>query len=271
MSFLYVPVVTSLAGGGLTSDNWSASGIQMVACSLQSLLTRPGENVLKDFASLKSYLGWSKDLLIDARLPKANTREIYEWHSPYDGKKIQISTEELSFIIDRIDCDKIILPQNDSSLNQANMHSPLRVLQSNHALCNEANLLLTRENIVLNKDVRDPEETVWISHASEGNTSLVQTHLFYLLTDFPAAQALLGQMYSEGVFIDLLDAKMAQQFEVIDEHCGCPTCKTGLTRAYLHYLFQSTPLLCQRFLIQHNVYMFRSLIEMVSAKASLPS
>ena len=75
-------------------------------------------------------------------------------------------------------------------------------------------------------------------------------------SDEPAGAAMVGQVYTRQGKIVLLDAQMAQQHQVIEEECACPTCEQRFTRAYLHHLLMQTPLLCQRFLIQHNAHYY---------------
>ncbi len=60
-------------------------------------------------------------------------------------------------------------------------------------------------------------------------------------------------MYSISGPIDLRLSSERMNFNVLDPNCSCPTCTQKLTRAYLHHLLQHTPLLCQRFLILHNI------------------
>ena len=92
------------------------------------------------------------------------------------------------------------------------------------------------------------------------DTILIWEHLAsgYLLTNQPAQDGFEGLVYSieqgQQCNISLLDSSMSHDFKLINPNCSCPTCSQGLTRAYLHYLFQSTPLLCQRYLIMHNVW-----------------
>jgi queuine tRNA-ribosyltransferase len=72
----------------------------------------------------------------------------------------------------------------------------------------------------------------------------------------PANDGYHGRVYcSQGVF-SIQQKALEMQFAAIDEHCDCPTCRQHFTRAYLHHLFDHTPLLCQRYLIQHNVHWF---------------
>lgn len=70
----------------------------------------------------------------------------------------------------------------------------------------------------------------------------------------PAEDALKGIMYTQNEHISLLDDSERTVFEVLDKDCQCPTCQQGFTRAYLYHLYTQTPLLCQRLLIQHNVF-----------------
>lgn len=73
------------------------------------------------------------------------------------------------------------------------------------------------------------------------------------LTNAPAADAVKGLVYVGKSIIDLHDIAEERPFNVIDDVCPCPTCQANLTTKYLDYLLTSTPLLAQRYLIQHNI------------------
>jgi len=73
-------------------------------------------------------------------------------------------------------------------------------------------------------------------------------------SDAPAKAGMQGQVCAEEGLINILDASMAMDFNPISNHCACKTCQQPFSRAYLHHLLQNTPLLAQRFLIQHNVF-----------------
>ena len=73
-------------------------------------------------------------------------------------------------------------------------------------------------------------------------------------SDEPAKAAMQGIVYTKEGDIDLTDPKFQMQFTNIDDSCSCPTCNQKLSKAYLHHLLIHTPLLCQRFLIQHNAF-----------------
>jgi queuine/archaeosine tRNA-ribosyltransferase len=82
-----------------------------------------------------------------------------------------------------------------------------------------------------------------------------------LISDAPADNALHGWIYSATGMSAVMDKMNALRFTSLDEGCLCPTCKAGFTWAYLHHLYQHTPGLCQRLLIQHNVhYVVQNLI-----------
>lgn len=62
-----------------------------------------------------------------------------------------------------------------------------------------------------------------------------------------------GFFYNDRQRISIQSAEMALDFNPLQQDCPCPACHEGLTRAYLSHLYQHVPLLCQRFLIQHNL------------------
>ncbi|MBA4696534.1 MAG: hypothetical protein H2069_03965 [Legionella sp.] len=253
MSLSYVPYITSICGGCLTAENWANVGIETVACSLQALLTRPGYEFLKELLSLKKYFGWSGKLIVDGRLPHKLTPAIYTWTSPYDGKKIQFSADKCLALINCLEFDFLILPENIQTTSSEVINTDKQIL-SNLADCRALkNVLPFLTADCINESFWNPVES-----------SLSSEKAGYWITDFPAEQALLGCVYSADGLIDLSAAEMAEQFSPIAPDCTCPTCMLGATRAYLHYLLQSTPLLCHRLLIQHNAYNFQKRIATIS-------
>lgn len=69
-----------------------------------------------------------------------------------------------------------------------------------------------------------------------------------------------GIIYTKDHSLNLTAESHATEHVVLDAQCQCPTCKEGFTRAYLHHLHEHVPLLCQRFLLQHNIYYLRCFI-----------
>ena len=62
-----------------------------------------------------------------------------------------------------------------------------------------------------------------------------------------------GFLYDNHQRISIQSAEMVMDDKPLKQDCSCPACMEGLTRAYFAHLYQNVPLLCQRFLIQHNL------------------
>jgi Queuine tRNA-ribosyltransferase len=74
------------------------------------------------------------------------------------------------------------------------------------------------------------------------------------VSDQPAIDAIDGRFYFETTSANILDSEFEKDLGLLDKNCQCETCAQGFTRAYLHHLFEHTPLLAQRFLLSHNVF-----------------
>ena len=78
-------------------------------------------------------------------------------------------------------------------------------------------------------------------------------------SDKPAADGRQGIVYhQEAGCLEMFAKDWSTDHQPIDKNCACNTCRQGLTRAYLHHLLPQVPLLCQRFLIQHNIHVCSS-------------
>ena len=63
---------------------------------------------------------------------------------------------------------------------------------------------------------------------------------------------------------DILKAEYKEQFESIEETCGCYTCM-NYTKAYLHHLFKANELLGYRLATIHNLYFIVHLVDAMRA------
>jgi hypothetical protein len=61
-----------------------------------------------------------------------------------------------------------------------------------------------------------------------------------------------GCFYAQGQVFQVMDAAYIKDFSILSQDCDCESCQSGFTRAYLHHLYQHTPLLAQRYLLIHN-------------------
>ncbi|KAI9262216.1 tRNA-guanine(15) transglycosylase-like protein [Phascolomyces articulosus] len=54
--------------------------------------------------------------------------------------------------------------------------------------------------------------------------------------------------------LNLWDTQLAQNFDTLDSSCGCYTCTTPHTKAYIHHLLNAHEMLGPLLLMMHNVY-----------------
>ncbi len=265
----YVPVLTSEAGLCLTSAEWQEIGISTASYYLDSLLLKPGIDLLKRIDGISQYVGWSGIIILNASRFVANKEGIFTLVSPYDGSKIKFGYLDLFTIINKLKPAAVILPKKamfdfpelwtvlDDSITPYIAAEDLLKQggQKPHGVYfnpeNEATVDVMMEQL--------PE---W-SHLPRyviGALSLKQINacrqlgVDYIESDYPAVSGLAGQVYCGPDVFDLTDVQVSMQFDLIDSHCHCPVCKQQFTQAYLHHLYHHTPLLCQRFLIQHNAF-----------------
>lgn len=201
----FVPILTTQAGLCLTHDNWEEIGIDTVSYHLHSLLIKPGFDTLSKLTDLAHYVGWKKNIVLNASLLKQNKAQAYVVKSDYDGSRAQYSHEQIVNLIVTLKPTMVLLPEG-----------------------------VARDSI---------------HHAG----------IDYLESNQPAFDGYNGIVYERTSVFSIQDEAQRLQFDVIDSSCICPTCRQGLTRAYLHHLYQHTTLLCQRLLIQHNVCLFKQL------------
>ncbi|KTC99400.1 hypothetical protein [Legionella erythra] len=225
-----VPVLTSHAGSCLTLNNWQQAGITLGALYLDALLMKPGLDFLKSQGNLKSYYPWSGELVLNASTLHENKAGLYRVRSQYDGEIIEMDAPAIIALMLALKPDYIVLSQ--SLKNQCQFLQPewqgIRLLSVEEGSYHYQNRLAD-------------------FLADKSKAGLIEA-------DFPAEDAMQGRIYDQGQAINLLDNQYSQDFTALSTGCTCPVCPQGYTRAYFHHLLQHTPLLAQRFLIQHNVH-----------------
>lgn len=268
-----IPVLTSPAGACLTAANWQEAGVVAAAYHLASLLLKPGYDLLASLTQLQSYSGWSQVTVLNASMPGVNHDGQYVLRSPHDGSIVRHSINEILALISRLQPQFVILPQGVLQQNTAAWLSLPASVFPFFPVTDLASLAGTRPyGVYFAHEPSTPlaallEELVRYRHLPRyvsGDLSLAQMKQLidagvdFVESDRPAAEACRGNVYSKDGIISLCDVAQAQQFKPIDANCDCPTCQQQFTCAYLHHLFTQTPLLCQRFLIQHNVHFVQS-------------
>lgn len=264
----FAPIASSEAGACLTAANYQEVGISALVYRLDSLLVKPGVATLRQLDSLKTYLGWSGQLILDAQQLRSNKEGHFTVISAFDGAKQVFKAEELLALIGQLPVDALILPRhffkNNPGVFNAWQNPALVFLDEDDLpLYNGPRkgvyaAMQELDNLALWSERHAQLPRYLITEATLPDTAQVKSlGIDYLASDKPAALAFEGKVYSKAGLLELTSQQFEKQFEVIENDCGCPTCKQQLTKAYLHHLLANTPLLCQRFLIQHNLWYYQ--------------
>lgn len=261
-----IPSVTSDAGLCLTLANWQEVKVHAASYSLEQLLYKPGKDCLTKIVDIKNYLAFPGVLVFNALSLTANKEGFYRLKSPYDGATITLTLLDILELIQQLKPNAVLLPKNikyDPSLFGADWnHSIVPFFHVDavdmHNRDSSYGIYFHVESTTL--DWNQLEQWSFLPRYVVGSfkpqfiQELRHHGIDFIETDKPAQDALRGIVYSCSGTIDLADQNTRMTFEVIDAECLCPTCTQKLTQAYLHHLLMHTPLLCQRFLIQHNLF-----------------
>ncbi|PJD93418.1 MAG: hypothetical protein CK424_02520 [Legionella sp.] len=260
----FVPQITTPAGACLTVLNWEELGMDTAVCSMSSLLMKPGLAHLQTLTHLAHYLGWNKDLVLDASMLVLKNHTHFMIQSVYDGMRISVSLEEFWGLVQSLQPNIVLLPKNLLEKDIPQLPSSILPFFSFDATPKTYDKPFGLYGSV--NSARDHHASIPIYlQDDEGHCSVLEADFsvrHYYASDKPAADAYHGLVYEEHGTITISEKQFATQFELLDSKCTCSTCKQGFTRAYLHHLFHSTPLLCQRFLIIHNMTWFQKALSL---------
>lgn len=263
----FIPILTTEAGRCLTLANWQDVGTKIVAYDLAALLMKPGFELLNSLPDLATYTGWQDGVVLNASVPEIDREGGYTLRSEYDGSRRRYSLIDILILIAQLKPQLAIMPQG------IHQHDKLawKILPDTVLpFFQPGELPESTERpygVYFNYDARTSLTTlIQRIHTYEGipcyvtgelsisvMQELARLGVHYLASDIPARDAYQGRVYGANGIVSLTEGAQRLNFDVIDEQCHCPVCKQALTRAYLHHLYEHTPLLCQRFLIQHNV------------------
>lgn len=258
----FIPVLSSEAGACLTLANWQEIGVEGVAYYLDELLMKPGFALLNTIDDLRSYCGWPGSIIVNATRLKANSNGLYSVRSCFDGSTISITEDELFTLLLKLQPETVILPQrvtatyrNELSAKIPNIFSPVNETTGCYLVYDKQ---IPWSDFIqqLRNRVKKPSYLAGEFDCLQLD-ELINEGIELIESDKPASDAFAGQVYTAQGTIALLDSGMTKQHQVIDAECTCPTCEQKLTRAYFHHLLMQTPLLCQRFLIQHNAHYYQ--------------
>jgi queuine tRNA-ribosyltransferase len=215
-------------------------------------------------------VGWQGQLVLNASLPTINSAGLYTLRSTYDGHRISHSLDEILTLIVKLKPNMVIFPQALWRKNAALWEQlpetifpflPVEDLPNYSAIKRPYGVYFSYDKdtsshkAILEQLSQHKDKPCYIA----GDLSLpfmlelISQGAHYVESDKPASDAIAGEVYCNEETISLQNKEQSMQFELIDKNCKCPTCSQQFTRAYLHHLLEQTPLLCQRFLVQHNI------------------
>lgn len=228
----FLPIITTLTGSSLLACDWKRIGVRSLSLHLDSLLVKPGIELLRELRDLAAYVGWGETIVLNAAHLKKSNLGIYRVRSTFDGRISTYTEEELLEVIRQLNPTYFVAP----SMTWADALSDTSI-----------RLIVPEHQKTIN------HEGVWRKLDDE-NTLLTYGTQRWQETEKPISLAVSGLIYTEGdEILDIKQAEMAQLFRPLATGCICEACQTNLTISYFHHLFTHTPGLCQRFLIQHNV------------------
>lgn len=268
LSQKFVPVLNSEAGLCLTGANWSELGIDVIAVKLEMLMVKPGLDLLYEIPDLKQYLGWTGDMIINGGDLTANRDGVFTIISSYDGSRLRFSYSDLLQLINQLRPKAVVLPKrilSDYPEIRATWNQDIFPYYSADDI--ETFAVSYPHGVHYQITQQESSDVIQkrIAQLSErpgylfGEADLEMIKRFKQLenvtieSDQPARKAMNGQVYTYEFDTDLTEPAQSMNFTKIVDDCQCPTCNQQFTNAYLHHLIRNTPLLCQRFLIQHNV------------------
>lgn len=264
---IFVPALSTPAGSCLTMADWQQAGIRHIALQLEQLVMKPGIEVLDKISDLHHYYGWRGELTLNAVFTVPERDGVYTFRSQYDGQRIQLSVAELFRLITHLQPNQVILPRES-----ARYYTEYWQYLPTAVRCFFAgDDILPPEAERGGRYAEYEKEQSWQDFTAQiqrlqgplylmgafNVEQLLQIDADFIESNQPADDAMRGLLYQRSGSFDILDAGQVNQHEVIDPSCCCITCSSCLTRASLHHLLQNTPLLCQRFLIQHNIWQAR--------------
>lgn len=265
----FIPVLTTEAGRCLTTENWEEVGVKMASYDLTSLLMKPGFDGLTALPNLATYVGWQGSIVLNATMPAMDNERGYTIRSEYDGSRQRYTADDILLLIEQLKPQFVLLPEG----MQHGWHTLSTSIMPFFAATDLPSETDRAYGLYFIYNTATPFSSLIEEIKRHGCVPCCVVGEFsvammdelrsigvqYIASNKPSRDACEGDVYHQEGMISLKDEAYRMDFRLIDDQCRCPTCEQKLTRAYLHHLLAHTPLLCQRFLIQHNVSM--SLVE----------
>ena len=214
----FVPVLSSLEGLCLSSQQWKTTGISWFSYQLSMLLQRPGFPNVFDLYKDLVCPGFA---ILDATDLTLNAKGNIEYRRT-DGVLMRLGLDNLAIWLQALKPDAIIWPFAESLLLEVGFLS--------------AQILVPKA-----------QAGVFLECVQ------VRGQQHWYVSNHAAAIGYRGQFYAGPQTFDIFDPCFAADISPLAANCHCDSCAQGFTRAYLHHLMTYTPLLAQRYIILHNM------------------
>ncbi|WP_419418851.1 queuine tRNA-ribosyltransferase [Legionella sp. D16C41] len=259
-----IPTLSSHAGSSLTFANWQEAGVQTISYNLEELLIKPGLTILKKLAHLTNYITWPGEIVLDATMLTSTKEGIYHIRSVYDGQLIEITVPAVALLINQLKPNKVLLPPGSLKYFDDFWHSisaEIELYLHQDELTDDQKvagyyIIYTAQpfdNFYINLQ-RLKHSVYLIGDFDFGAMQTLFKNNYNIQADRPASDAMAGIFYANQEKLNILSQEFQRDYQALAKNCQCQTCLKQLTRAYLHHLLQQTPLLAQRYLIQHNIH-----------------
>ena len=80
---------------------------------------------------------------------------------------------------------------------------------------------------------------------------------------YPSRNGRHGNLYTSRGTVRIRNARYGLDPRPIEEGCGCPVCRAGYSRAYIHHLARANEALGLRMCVMHNLYFYNHLMEQI--------
>ncbi len=78
---------------------------------------------------------------------------------------------------------------------------------------------------------------------------------------YPSRNGRHGNLYTDHGTLRIRNERYKLDARPIDEHCGCPVCRAGYSRAYIRHLLKADEALGLRFAVMHNLWFYNHLMQ----------
>lgn len=78
---------------------------------------------------------------------------------------------------------------------------------------------------------------------------------------YPSRNGRHGNLYTDHGTLRIRNERYKLDPRPIDEHCGCPVCRAGYSRAYIRHLLKADEALGLRFAVVHNLWFYNHLMQ----------